>query len=139
MFLGSLDTSLLKKMWLENIMTRNIKSRLWRFFKTDEFLMLPHPLTNFEIQKHFQTESRLNDKGLNKYISDLGYFSKALIVLSPTSDDVSIVSFVTVIFALLGRASENFSFASSITIGITKKLFKTVRKKKKKHFYASNK
>ena len=24
------------------------------------FLMLPHPLTNFEIQKYFQNKSRLN-------------------------------------------------------------------------------
>ena len=25
-----------------------------------EFLMMPHPLTNFEIQKYYQNEHRLN-------------------------------------------------------------------------------
>ena len=28
--------------------------------KKHEFLMLPHPLTNFEIQKYYQNESRFN-------------------------------------------------------------------------------
>ena len=35
----------------------NYKSWYW---KTMEFLMLPHPLTNFEIQKYYQNEQRFN-------------------------------------------------------------------------------
>ena len=36
---------------------RNCKSWFW---KTMEFLMPPHPLTNFEIQKFYQNEPRFN-------------------------------------------------------------------------------
>ena len=36
---------------------RNCKSWYW---KTMGFLMLPHPLTNFEIQKYYQNEPRFN-------------------------------------------------------------------------------
>ena len=30
------------------------------FWKTIGFLMKPHPLTNFEIQKYYENEPRLN-------------------------------------------------------------------------------
>ena len=36
---------------------RNCKSWLWRRMG---FLMLSHPLTNFEIQKYYQSEPRFN-------------------------------------------------------------------------------
>ena len=36
-------------------MKRNCKSWLW---KRNGFLMPPHSLTNFEIQKYYQSESR---------------------------------------------------------------------------------
>ena len=35
----------------------NCKSWLW---KQNEFLMPPHPLNNFEIQKYYQNEPRFN-------------------------------------------------------------------------------
>ena len=38
-------------------MKRNCESCLW---KRIEFLMLSHPLTNFEIQKYYQSEPRFN-------------------------------------------------------------------------------
>ena len=43
----------------------NCKSWLWpsfvlRLTKQYGFLMLPHPLTNFEIQKYYQNEPRFN-------------------------------------------------------------------------------
>ena len=41
------------------------------------FLMLPHPLTNFEIQKYYQNESRFNGiyyrNNLSKKIKDGAY------------------------------------------------------------------
>ena len=36
---------------------RKKESRLW---KQNGFLILPHPLTNFEIQKYYQNEPRFN-------------------------------------------------------------------------------
>ena len=44
---------------------RNCKSWLWSSFvlcfrKKLGFLMLPHPLTNFEIQKYYENEPRFN-------------------------------------------------------------------------------
>ena len=36
---------------------RNRESWLW---KQNGFLMLPHPLTNFEIQKYYQSKPRFN-------------------------------------------------------------------------------
>ena len=41
---------------------QNYKSRLWiqGIFDEIRFLMLPHPLTNFEIQKYCQNEPRFN-------------------------------------------------------------------------------
>ena len=34
-----------------------VRARLW---KTIRFLMKPHPLTNFEIQKYYENDSRFN-------------------------------------------------------------------------------
>ena len=54
MLLGTLGASL-----LGNLLTgkRNCKSRFW---KTIGFLIKPHTLTNFEIQKYYENESRFN-------------------------------------------------------------------------------
>ena len=53
---------------------RNCKSWYW---KTMGFLMLPHPLTNFEIQKYYQNEPRFNGafsrNNLPKKIKDGAY------------------------------------------------------------------
>ena len=50
-----------------------------------------------------------------------------------TTDNISTASFATVIVALAGIASANFSLAFSISTGIVKKLLKTAKNKKKKH------
>ena len=71
------------------------------------------------------------NKKLSEYIAAFGYFHKALIVLSETSDNTSIASFATV-RAPLGRASACFSLVFSLTTGIIKKLLKITRNKKKK-------
>ena len=83
MLLGTLGASL-----LENLLAgkgivragsgkkrkRNCKS--W-FRKTVGFLILPHPLTNLEIQKYYQNEPRFNGalsgNNLSKKIKDVAY------------------------------------------------------------------
>ena len=82
----------------------------------------------------------LNDQQqfrLNKINEIKGYFIaeiKALIILlSVTTDSISIASFATVIGAPVGIASACFSLAFSIFTGIVKKLLKTTRNKKKMH------
>ena len=70
-------------------------------------------------------------KRLCKYIAVFGYFDKSLIALSATSSGISIDSFDSVIGAHVGLESANFSFAFSLTTGITKKLLKTTQNKKK--------
>ena len=77
-------------------------------------------------------------KRLSKYIASFDYFDKSLIVLSVTTGSISIASFATVIGAPVGTVSVSFSLAFSIYTGFIKKLFKTIRnKKKKKNCYAS--
>ena len=62
----------------------------------------------------------LMSKGLSKYIASFDYFDKLLIVFSVTTDSISIASFATVIGALVGMVSANFSLAFSISTGIVK-------------------
>ena len=72
-------------------------------------------------------------KRLSKYIASFDYFNKSLIVLSATTDSISIASFATVIGTPVGIASASFSLAFSLSTGLVKKLLKTKRNKKKKH------
>ena len=44
-------------MEIKEVKNKNKKTRLW---KENGFLMPPHPLTNFEIQKYYQNEPRFN-------------------------------------------------------------------------------
>ena len=55
-----------------------------------------------------------------KYISSFDYFDKSLIVLSVTTDSISIASFETVIGEPVGIASASVSLAFSISTGIVK-------------------
>ena len=72
-------------------------------------------------------------KKVSKCIFVFGYFGKALIVLSVTSEGISVISFTSVIAILLGIVSASFSFAFSLATGIIKQLLKIIRSKKKKH------
>ena len=56
-----------------------------------------------------------------------------MIVLSATCGSISIASFATVIGTPVQIASASFSFGSSLSTGIVKKLLKTTRDKKKEH------
>ena len=66
------------------------------------------------------TERELVSKRLSKYIASFDYFDKSLIVLSVTTGSISIASFATVIGALVGIKSANFSLTFSICTGIVK-------------------
>ena len=56
-----------------------------------------------------------------------------MIVLSATSEGISIISFTSVIGVPAGLASATFTLVFSLTTGIIKKLLKITRKKKLKH------
>ena len=65
-----------------------------------------------EIKDYFIAEVKereLMSKRLSKYIASFDYFDKSLIVLSATSDSISISSFVTVIGTPVGIASASLS------------------------------
>ena len=72
-------------------------------------------------------------KRLSKYIASFDYFDKSLIVLSVITGSISVASFANVIGVPVGMVSASLSLACSISTGIVKKLFKTIRNKKKKH------
>ena len=72
-------------------------------------------------------------KKLNNYVTAFDYIDKVLIVLSATSDGISIISFRSITGAPVGIASASFTQIFSLTTGIAKKLLNITRKKKKKH------
>ena len=82
---------------------------------------------NSEIQ-----ERKTMSKKLSKYIAAFDYIDKTLIVLSATSGGISIISFTSVIGIPAGIANASFTLVFSLATGITKKLLKVTRKKKKK-------
>ena len=61
------------------------------------------------------------------------YIDKVLFFLSATSGGVSIISFTSIVRALVGIASASFTLIFSLTTGIVKKLLNITRSKKKKH------
>ena len=70
---------------------------------------------NSEIQ-----ERKTISKKLSKCISVFDYIDKTLIVLSPTSGGISIISFASVIGIPAGLASASFTLVFSLTTGIMK-------------------
>ena len=89
-----------------------------------------------EIKDYFAAEIKereLMSKRLSKYIASFDYFGKSLIVLSITTDSISIASFANFVGTPVRIMSASCSLACSIATGIVKKLLKTTRNKKKKH------
>ena len=81
-----------------------------------------------EVRDYFIAEIRereLMSKKLSKCIASFDYFDKSLIVLSATSDSISITSFATVIGAPVGIASASFGLVFSMSTDVVKKLLKT--------------
>ena len=88
-------------------------------------------IENYFIEEINQRKSY--SQKLNKYVTAFDYIDKISIVLSATTGGVSIISFTSVIGALVGIASASFTVIFSLTNGIIKKLLNKIRKKKKKH------
>ena len=89
-----------------------------------------------EIKDYFIPEIKereLISKGLSKYIPSFDYFDKILIVLSVTSDSISIASSATVIGTTVGIASASLNLTFSLSAGLVKTLLKATRYNKKKH------
>ena len=63
-----------------------------------------------------------------KYVTTFDYIDKILIVLSATTEGVSIISFTSAIGAPVGIASTSFTLIFSLTTGIIKKLLIITRK-----------
>ena len=70
---------------------------------------------------------------MSRYITIFDYIDKILIILSATSEGISIISFRTTIGVPVGIASASFTLFFSLTTGIIKKLLNITRNKKKKH------
>ena len=89
-----------------------------------------------EIKKKMKVifnQRKLCSKKLSKYVSTFNYIDKILIVLNTTTGKVCIISHASVIGAAIGIASAGFTIVFALATGITKKLLKTTRNKKKKH------
>ena len=69
---------------------------------------------------------------LNKYVAAFDCISKDLFGSSATSGGVFIISFTSIIGALVGVASASFSLVFSLITGVIKKLL-SITKNKKKH------
>ena len=78
-------------------------------------------------------QRKLSTKKLSKYVSTFNYIDTILIVLNVTTGGVCIISHASVVGAPIRIASTGFTVLLSLATGITKKLLKTTRNKKKKH------
>ena len=88
-----------------------------------------------EIENYFHQEinqRKLCSKKISKYVAAFDYIDKILIVLRAASAGVSIISFTSVVGALVGIASGSFTLSFSLTTRIIKKLLIITRNKKKK-------
>ena len=84
-----------------------------------------------EIKGYFIAEIKereLLSKRLSKYIASFDYFDKSLTVLSATSGNISIASFVTFVGTPVGMASVGLSLAFSRCTGLVKKKIKNNKK-----------
>ena len=88
-----------------------------------------------KIETYFHEEinqRKLSSKKLNKYVTTFNYIDKILIVLNTTTGGICIISYRTIVGVPVGIASAGFTILFSLATGITKKLWKTTRNKKKK-------
>ena len=87
-----------------------------------------------KIENYFMEEINQRkpcSKKISKYIAVFDYIDQALVVLSTTSGEVSIISFASIVGAPVGITSLTLFFA--LTTGIIKTLLNITRNKKKKH------
>ena len=86
-------------------------------------------IENYFIEEINQRKSC--SKKLSKYVAAFDYIDKILIVLSATTGEVSICSFISIVGAPFGIASASFTLIFSLRTGITKKLLNITIKKRK--------
>ena len=89
-----------------------------------------------KIEAYFNSEineRKLYRKKLNKYVTTLNYINKILIILNATTGGVCIISHAKVVEASIGIASAGFTIVFASATGVTKKILKTTKNKKKKH------
>ena len=89
-----------------------------------------------KIETYFHEEINQRNlccKKINRYVTTFNYIEKNLIILNATTGGICIVSHANVVGAPIGIASAGFTISFSLATGITKKLLKTTRNKKKKH------
>ena len=92
----------------------------------------PSEITGIENYFHQEINQRkLCIKKLSKYVTAFHYIDKVLIVLTATRGGVSIISFTSIVAALVGITSASFTLIFSLTTGIIKKLVSITRNKKK--------
>ena len=88
------------------------------------------------IKNYFHQEinqKKLCIKKLSNYVTVFNYIDKILIVLSAVIGGVSIISFTSIVGALVGIASASFTLIFSFVTGIINKLLSITKNKKKKH------
>ena len=89
-----------------------------------------------KIENYFHediNQRKLSSKKLREYVTTFDQIGKILIVLNATTGGVCIISHANVVGAPVGIASTGFTTLFSLATGITKKLLKITRNKKKKH------
>ena len=89
-----------------------------------------------KVETYFHEEinkRKLFSKKLSKYVTTFNYTDKILVVINAKTGGVCIISRATVVGAPVGIASARFTILFSLATGITKKIWKTTRTKKKKH------
>ena len=89
-------------------------------------------IKNYFYQEIFlPDQKKLCCKKLGKFATILDYIDKVLIVLSPTSGGVCIMSSASVAGAPTGITGASFTLILSLATAIAKKLLNTTRNKKK--------
>ena len=102
---------------------------IWRTkFREDEI----SKIENYFHEDFNQRKSCSNK--FSKYVTAYDYIDQALIVLSATSGEVSIISFTTIAGAPVGIASASITLFFSLITGITKKLLNVTSKNKEKRW-----
>ena len=87
-----------------------------------------------KIKDYFSSEiqeRKTMSKKRSKYIAAFDYIDKTLVVLSATSEGISIISFTSAIAIPARLASASFTLVFSMSTGIIKKLLKVTRKKRR--------
>ena len=88
------------------------------------------------IENYFHQEinqRKLCIKKLSNYVTVFNYIDKILIVLSAVIGGVSIISFTSIVGALVGIANANFTLIFFLATGLIKKLLSITKNKKKRH------